>query len=197
MAKFPPLDSPHWRPWDVIAQQYVERSGTFAARDMERDLETDALQAMFRRDNPAEGQQEREPLLPEFWRGWEFYDRNILGARRSVGVRARDPAIAERYRGGAFFLWAPDLSQEDRQIEDEHEDLHEDEQTGRPTGSTSIDYTDMDVLIDFQRKSPSAITQTTLIALIQHVYAQKYGKAPARSTIKARINPKDRRPKRK
>jgi hypothetical protein len=111
----PPLDGPHWRVWNVIARRYGERLGIFAARDMERDLKNEVLRAMFRRDQPAEGQPERELLSKEFWENWEIYDQFILAVGyRTVGVRARDPAIAERYRDGAFFLWDdPSLSKSD------------------------------------------------------------------------------------
>jgi hypothetical protein len=58
---------------------------------------------------------------------------------------------------------------------------------GRPQGSTSINYTDMDPLIDFQQANPSRLSQKVLIDLIRHVYAWKGEAAPAPSTIKTRI----------
>jgi hypothetical protein len=67
--------------------------------------------------------------------------------------------------------------------------------SGRPQGSTSINYADIDPLIDFWHLHPGAFTQKTLIDLIRHLYKQKYVKAPWPSTIKARIE--NRKPKRK
>jgi hypothetical protein len=61
-------------------------------------------------------------------------------------------------------------------------------QIGRPPGSTEIDYTDMDALIDYKLLQPSAFTQATLIELIQHLYAKKSEKTPPGvTTIKDRI----------
>jgi hypothetical protein len=65
-------------------------------------------------------------------------------------------------------------------------------QPGRPPDSTTINYEDMDPLIDFWHLHPGAFTQKTLIDLIRYVY-EKYGKSPVSSTIKTRI--KRRQPK--
>jgi hypothetical protein len=67
---------------------------------------------------------------------------------------------------------------------------------GRPPGSTSIDYTDMDALITFAQTWPNHLHYIGLIKLIKHVYTYKNdGQAPVDSTIKARI--KRLKPKRK
>jgi hypothetical protein len=58
-------------------------------------------------------------------------------------------------------------------------------QVGRPPGSTSIDYTDMDPLIDYWlKKKPGRFTQKVLIAMIQHFYEQKSMQPPGDTTVK-------------
>jgi hypothetical protein len=59
---------------------------------------------------------------------------------------------------------------------------------GRPLDSTSLVYEDIDPLIDFHLSRPKRLSQAVLIELIQHVYKQKHGHSPARSTLIARID---------
>jgi len=60
---------------------------------------------------------------------------------------------------------------------------------GRPPGSETIDYADMDALIDFWRKNPNCFSQRTLIKQIRHFYKERHGHPPSETTIKTRINP--------
>jgi hypothetical protein len=59
---------------------------------------------------------------------------------------------------------------------------------GRPLGSTSINYTEMDWLISFYRGNEGALSQKTLIDLIRHIYVQKYGSPPGKTTIRDRLS---------
>jgi hypothetical protein len=59
---------------------------------------------------------------------------------------------------------------------------------GRPLDSTSLEYEDIDPLIDFYLSKPKRLTQALLIEIIQHVYVQKHGHSPAPSTLKERIS---------
>jgi hypothetical protein len=58
---------------------------------------------------------------------------------------------------------------------------------GRPLGSASIDYTDMDVLIGFWLRKPTDFPQQVMLDQIRYFYAQRHGRTPHVSTIKNRI----------
>ena len=60
---------------------------------------------------------------------------------------------------------------------------------GRPPGSETIDYADMDALIDFWQENSRRLSQRVLIDLIRHFYKQRHGRRPSETTIKTRINP--------
>jgi hypothetical protein len=55
---------------------------------------------------------------------------------------------------------------------------------GRPSGSTNIDYTDMDLLNNCQSAFK---TQKAMLDTIRYIYQQKHGHDPQPSTIKERM----------
>jgi hypothetical protein len=58
---------------------------------------------------------------------------------------------------------------------------------GRPSGSTSLSYEDIDPFLEFWLLHPKRLRQQVLFDLIRHVYGQKHDDSPVDSTLKARL----------
>jgi hypothetical protein len=185
MAKLPPLDSPHWTPFDAAGRRYVERrGGLLAAQDMASDLESEALPSMLRRLRPSEGQPERERVSGASWKeDWECTDNGL-----SVAVKPRSHEVAERYPRVQFCVWGPKLKEilpEPAPVDEREETMAPRKQTGRPP----YNWPQIDPVIRYYISDTSAgkPKQPEFIATVRKWCKREGWRVPGPDAIEKRI----------